>query len=450
MLTRLIEWSIDNRLVVLAAAGLLVFAGGYLAVTMPIDVFPDLTAPTVTVLTEAHGMATEEVEQLITFPIETSVTGATGVRRVRSSSALGISVIWVEFDWGTDIYRARQIVNEKLQLAAASLPEQADVPVMGPITSIMGEIMLVGLRSDVSRSDASGSDASSSESVSLMGLRTIADWTIRYRLMSVPGVAQVVPLGGEVRQYQVQVDPARLAAYGLSIEDVAEAAGEAHDSGTGSFINYRGRELPVRALGQVHSLDALGRSVVQRRERGSILIDHLAESRLAGAPKLGAAAVNGNPAVVLSIMKQPGIDTLELTARIDDELDRIAEGLPAGVTIEREIFRQATFISRAIENVVAALRDGAVLAVVVLMVFLISWRTTLISALAIPLSLLATICGLWALGITINTMTLGGMAIAIGSLVDDAIIGVENILKRLRQRTAGLAADLPTEFPAPV
>jgi len=425
MLARLIEWSIDNRLVVLVAAALLVFAGGYLSVTMPIDVFPDLTAPTVTVLTEAHGMATEEVERLITFPIETSVTGATGVRRVRSSSALGISVIWVEFDWGTDIYRARQIVNEKLQLAAANLPEQADVPVMGPITSIMGEIMLIGLRSDT---------------LSLMELRTIADWTIRYRLMAVPGVAQVVPLGGEVRQYQVLVDPARLAAYGLSIDDVAEAAGEAHDSGTGSFINYRGRELPVRVLGQVHSLDSLGRSVVQRREGGTILINHLAETRLAGAPKLGAAAVNGRPAVILSVMKQPGIDTLALTARIDDELDRIGEGLPAGVTIEREIFRQATFISRAIENVVAALRDGAILAVVVLMIFLISWRTTLISALAIPLSLLATVCGLWVLGITINTMTLGGMAIAIGSLVDDAIIGVENILKQLRQRTAGLAA----------
>ena len=432
MLARLIEWSIDNRLVVLVAALLLVFTGGYLAVTMPIDVFPDLTAPTVTVLTEAHGMATEEVERLITFPIETSVTGATGVRRVRSSSALGISVIWVEFDWGTDIYRARQIVNEKLQLVAANLPEQADVPVMGPITSIMGEIMLVGLRSDT---------------LSLMELRTIADWTIRYRLMAVPGVAQVVPLGGEVRQYQVLVDPARLAAYGLSIDDVAEAAGEAHDSGTGSFINYRSRELPVRVLGQVHSLDELGRSVVQRRAGGTILIEHVAETRLAGAPKLGAAAVNGSPAVVLSVMKQPGIDTLALTERIDEELDRIAEGLPAGVTIEREIFRQATFISRAIENVVGALRDGAVLAVVVLLVFLISWRTTLISALAIPLSLLATVWGLWALGITINTMTLGGMAIAIGSLVDDAIIGVENIFKRLRQRTAGLAGDSSADAP---
>jgi CzcA family heavy metal efflux pump len=424
MLARLIEWSVDNRIVVLAAAIVLVFAGGYLAVIMPIDVFPDLTAPTVTVLTEAHGMATEEVERLITFPIETSVTGATGVRRVRSSSALGISVVWVEFDWGTDIYRARQIVNEKLQLAAANLPEQADVPVMGPITSIMGEIMLIGLRSDT---------------LSLMELRTIADWTIRYRLMAVPGVAQVVPLGGEVRQYQVQVDPVRLAAYGLSIDDVAAAAGEAHDSGSGSFINYRSRELPVRALGQVHSLDALGRSVVQRRDRGTILIDHLAESRIAGAPKLGAAAVNGNPAVVLSVQKQPGIDTVALTARIDDELDRIAGGLPAGVTIEREIFRQATFIRGAIENVAAALRDGAILAVLVLLVFLVSWRTTLISALAIPLSLLATVAGLWALGITINTMTLGGMAIAIGALVDDAIIGVENILKRLRQRIAGTA-----------
>ncbi len=421
MLARLIDWSVRNRIVVLVAAGLLMAGGTYLAFTMPVDVFPDLTAPTVTVMTEAHGLAAEEVERLVTFPIETSVTGATGVRRVRSSSALGFSIIWVEFDWGTDIYQARQIVNEKLQLAAGNLPEGIDLPVMGPITSIMGEVLLLGMRSD---------------SMSPMELRTLADWIVRFRLMAVPGVAQVIPLGGEVRQYQVQVDPDRLAALGLSIDEVAEAVGAANDAGSGSFINYRSRELPVRALGQVRSLDALANSVVARRETGTVLVGHVGDVLLAGAPRIGAASVNGNPAVILSVLKQPGVDTLELTARIDDEIDRIAESLPPGVTFERDIIRQATFIELAVENVAAALRDGAILAILVLLIFLMSWRSTLISALAIPLSLLGAVCGLWLLDITINTMTLGGMAIAIGALVDDAVIGVENILRRLRQNFA--------------
>ncbi len=422
MLARLIDWSVRNRIVVLVAAGLLMAAGTYLALTMPVDVFPDLTAPTVTVMTEAHGLAAEEVERLVTFPIETSVTGATGVRRVRSSSALGFSIIWVEFDWGTDIYQARQIVNEKLQLAVGNLPEGIDLPVMGPITSIMGEVLLIGMRSD---------------SLSPMELRTLADWIVRFRLMAVPGVAQVIPLGGEVRQYQVQVDPNRLAALGLSIDEVAEAVGAANDAGSGSFINYRGRELPVRALGRVRSLDALANSVVARRETGTVLVGHVGEVILAGAPRIGAASVNGNPAVILSVLKQPGVDTLKLTDRIDDEIDRIAESLPPGVTFERDIIRQATFIELAVENVAAALRDGAILAILVLLVFLMSWRSTLISALAIPLSLLGAVCGLWLLDVTINTMTLGGMAIAIGALVDDAVIGVENVLRRLRQSFAG-------------
>ncbi len=421
MLANLIDWSVGNRVVVLAAAGLLLVGGGYLALTMPVDVFPDLTAPTVTVLTEAHGLAPEEVERLVTFPIETTVMGATGVRRVRSSSAMGISIIWVEFEWGTDIYKARQIVGEKLQHAAAGLPEGTGPPAMGPITSIMGEILLLGIRSEV---------------LDAMELRAIVDWTVRRRLMSIPGVAQVIPLGGEVKQYQVQVDPRMLRSYGLSLEEVAEAVGEASDAGSGSFLIHRSQEVPVRILGRVGSLEDLANSVIRRREGGAVLVRHVGRAVLAPAPRLGAGSVNGEPAIVLSILKQPGADTVELTRRIDRELDLMLESLPGTVIFERDIFRQADFIEVAIANVNAALRDGGLLAVVVLVVFLMSWRTTLVSALAIPLSLLGTVIGLWAAGISINTMTLGGMAIAIGALVDDAVIGVENISKRLRQRSA--------------
>lgn len=418
MFSRAIEWSVRSNVVVIAAGILLLAAGGYATMTMPVDVFPDLTAPTVTVLTEAHGLAAEEVEQLVTFPIETAVTGATGVRRVRSSSAMGISIVWVEFDWGTDIYQARQIVNEKLQLAAASLADDAEPPVMGPITSIMGEILLIGMRSD---------------SIDAMELRALADWTVRRRLLSIPGVAQVVPLGGEVKQYQVQVDPDRLRTYDLDIDEVADAVAAANDSGSGSFLVHRSQELPVRALGRIHSVDELGGSVVRRREAGSILVRDLGEAMIGAAPSIGAGSVDGRPAVILSVQKQPGADTLALTERIDAELDLLQESLGAQVVFDRQIFRQSEFITVAVDNVVAALRDGGILAVVVLVVFLMSWRTTLISALAIPLSLMATVLVLWGAGISINTMTLGGMAIAIGALVDDAVIGVENIYKRLRQ-----------------
>ena len=421
MLASWIDWSVRSRVVVLAAAVLLLAAGGYATLTLPVDVFPDLTAPTVTVLTEAHGLAAEEVEQLVTFPLESAVTGATSVRRVRSSSAMGISIIWVEFDWGTDIYRARQVVNEKLQLATANLPQDADPPAMGPITSIMGEVLLVGMRS---------------ETLDDMELRAVADWTVRRRLMAVPGVSQVVPLGGAVRQYQVQVDPARLRAYGLDLEVVAEAVADANDAGSGSFLVRRSQELPVRVLGRIHSTQELADSVLLRREGGTVLLRDVGQALIGPAPQIGAGSVNAQPAVVLSVQKQPGADTLQLTQAIDAELDLLEAGLAGRVQFERQIFRQADFISVAIDNVEAALRDGGLLAVLVLAVFLMSWRTTLISALAIPLSLMATVVALWAAGISINTMTLGGMAIAIGALVDDAVIGVENIYKRLRQRAA--------------
>lgn len=420
MFSKVIEWSVRNALVTIAAGVLLLAAGGSLITVMPVDVFPDLTAPTVTVLTEAHGLAAEEVERLVTFPIETAVTGATDVRRVRSASALGISIVWVEFDWGTDIYQARQIVNEKLQLATASIDDSAEAPVMGPITSIMGEILLVGMRSD---------------QLDAMELRALADWTVRRRLLAIPGVAQVVPLGGEVKQYQVQVDPDRMRTYDLDIDQIAEAVGAASDAGSGSFLVHRSQELPVRALGRAHTVEALGNSVVHRDEGGTVLLRDVARPVIAPAPPIGAGAVNGEAAVVLSVQKQPGADTLELTERIDAELDLIAASL-GGITFDRQIFRQADFISAAIGNVMSALRDGGLLAVVVLVVFLMSWRTTVISALAIPLSLMVTVVAMWLAGISINTMTLGGMAIAIGALVDDAVIGVENIYKRLRQRHA--------------
>lgn len=426
MLSRWIDWSVRNGVLVLAAAAMLLAAGGYATLTLPVDVFPDLTAPTVTVLTEAHGLAAEEVEQLVTFPLETAVTGATSVRRVRSSSAMGISIVWVEFDWGTDIYQARQIVNERLQLAAASLPQDADPPVMGPITSIMGEILLVGMRSDT---------------LDDMELRALADWTVRRRLMAVPGVSQVVPLGGAVKQYQVQVDPTRLRAYGLDLETVAGAVADANDAGSGSFLIHRSQELPVRALGRIHSTEDLGNSVVARRAAGTVLLRDVGHATIAAAPRIGAGSVNARPAVVLSVQKQPGADTLELTRRIDAELDLLETSLGDRVAFERQIFRQADFISVAVANVEAALRDGGLLAVLVLAVFLMSWRTTLISALAIPLSLMATVVSLWVAGISINTMTLGGMAIAIGALVDDAVIGVENIYKRLRQRATTAGGD---------
>ncbi len=428
MLANLIEWSVKNSVVVLAAGVLLLAAGGYTMTTMPVDVFPDLTAPTVTVLTEAHGLAAEEVERLVTFQIETAVTGAPDVRRVRSSSAMGISIVWVEFDWGTDIYRARQIVNEKLQLVISSLADGAAPPVMGPITSIMGEVLLIGMRSD---------------QIDAMELRALADWTVRRRLMSIPGVAQVVPLGGDVKQYQVQVDPDRLRAYGLDIDDVADAVGAANDSGSGSFLVHRSQELPVRALGKIYSVEELAESVVERRESGTILVKDVGRVTIAPAPRIGSGSVNGKSAVILSIQKQPGADTLELTARIDAELDALQESLGARVVFERQIFRQADFITVAVDNVVKALQDGGILAVIVLVIFLMSWRTTLISALAIPLSLMATVLGLWIAGISINTMTLGGMAIAIGALVDDAVIGVENIYKRLRQAVESDPDDPP-------
>lgn len=418
LLNRVIGWSLGNRIVTLFAALALLVGGVYVALTIPVDVFPDLTAPTVTILTEAHGMATEEVERLVTLPVETAVNGSAGVRRVRSSSAQGISIVWVEFDWGTEIYRARQVVGEKLQLLSDQLPEDVPSPILAPITSIMGEIMLIGL---------------TSETVPEMTVRTEADWTVRKRLLAISGVSQVIPIGGQVRQYQVLVDPERMDALDVTLADVMRATEESNAIASGGVYLSDGLQVLIRGLGRADSTEDIGETVIVVRDGGPVRIADVADVVIGPRPRIGTASINAAPAVILSVQKQPDVNTLELTERIDAELDLIQAELPDGITIEREIFRQADFISLAVDNVIEALRDGAVLVVIVLFLFLWNFRTTGISILAIPLSLAVAVMVMRLFGITINTMTLGGMAIAIGALVDDAIIDVENTFRRLRE-----------------
>jgi CzcA family heavy metal efflux pump len=417
MLNRLIAWSLRNRVFVLAIAAVMLAAGGYTASRMPVDVFPDLTAPTVTVLTEAHGMAPEEVEALVSFPIETAVNGATGVRRVRSSTAQGVSVVWVEFEWGTDIFRARQIVSEKLQTVAAGLPAGVGTPVLAPVSSVMGEIMMIGLTGPQSP----------------MELRSTADWVIRRRLLAVPGVAQVIPIGGAVKQYQVLADPARMLGTGVTLDQVVRAAGGSNANASGGVYMDRGQEYVIRGIGRVQGADDVRQTVVTVRNGVPILLGQVADVVAGPAPSYGTGSVNAEPGVVLAVQKQPGANTLELTGRIERELEDIQATLPKGMTVRAELFRQSEFIRVAIDNVIEALRDGAVLVVVILFLFLWNFRTTAISILAIPLSLVVAIFAMKLLGITINTMTLGGMAIAIGALVDDAIIDVENVFRRLKE-----------------
>lgn len=417
MLNKLIAWSLRNRAIVLAVAAVMLVAGGWTASRMPVDVFPDLTAPTVTILTEAHGMAPEEVEALVTLPIETTVNGATGVRRVRSSTAQGISVVWVEFEWGMEIFRARQIVSEKLQAVAAGLPAGIPAPVLAPVSSVMGEIMMIGLTGPQSP----------------MELRTVADWTIRRRLLAVPGVAQIIPIGGAVKQYQVLIDPARMLATGVTLEQVVEAARGSNANASGGVYMDRGQEYVIRGIGRAQNAEDIGSTVVTVRGGVPITLDQVAEVAVGAAPKFGDGSVDAKPGVVLAVQKQPGANTLELTGRIQTSLEEIQQTLPEGMTIHSELFRQSDFIGVAISNVLKALRDGAILVVIILFLFLWSVRTTAISILAIPLSLVVAIFAMKLLGITVNTMTLGGMAIAIGALVDDAIIDVENVLRRLKE-----------------
>ncbi|MBN4081051.1 efflux RND transporter permease subunit [Caldithrix abyssi] len=421
MLSTLMQFSLRNRLIVLIGAMGLFFVGIYTAVTLPVDVFPDLTAPTVTIMTEAHGMAPEEVEMLVTFPIETVVNGASGVRRVRSNSIQGLSVVWVEFKWGTDIYIARQIVNEKLQSIRNIIPEDVDQPILAPITSIMGEIMLVGLTSD---------------STSAMDLRTLADFTLRRRLQSIPGTAQVLVYGGETKQYQIQINPYLLQKYDLSMQQILEAVSESNINATGGVFNDLGQEYLIRGIGRIRTLDELEYTVVATHNDVSILIRDVAKVAIAPATRLGAASFNNQNGVMLVISKQPDANTLKLTRNIEAVLEEIQPSLPKDITLHTDIFKQSDFIEVAIENVTGALRDGAILVVFILMIFLMNFRTTFISVTAIPLSLIFAVIVMKLLNLTINTMTLGGMAIAIGVLVDDAIIYVENVYRRIRQNVA--------------
>ncbi len=418
MLDKLMQISLKNRLIVLLSALALFITGIIITIQLPVDVFPDLTAPTVTILTEAHGFAPEEVEMLVTFPIETAVNGASGVRRVRSTSIQGLSTIWVEFEWGTDIFKARQIVNEKMQGLQNALPAGVDQPILAPITSIMGEIMLVGLTSD---------------STSAMDLRTIADFTLRRRVLAVPGVSQVLVYGGETKQYQVQIDPWQLKNYNLSLNQIFLAVARTNVNAAGGFFVQSGKEYLIRGLGRVETIAQLEKTVVSMRDGVPLLLGEVAEVKIAAATKLGEASINNHQGVMLVISKQPDANTMELTERIESVLTESKTTLPTDITLHTDIFKQSDFIDLAIDNVVAALRDGALLVMIILMLFLANARTVIISITAIPLSLIVAMLALKGLDLTVNTMTLGGLAIAIGVLVDDAIIYVENVHRRLLQ-----------------
>ena len=418
MIEKIIQWSLNNRVFVVAGALLLMLWGGYQTSKMPVDVFPDLTAPTVTVVTEAHGMAPGEVETVITFPIETALNGASGVRRVRSVSDVGISVVTVEFEWGTDIYQARQIVAEKLQLARSSLPTEIPAPVMAPVSSVMGEILFIALASD--KHDA-------------IELKTTADWVLRRRLLAVPGVAEVINIGGDTKQYQVIVQAERLAAYGLTLDEVVQALRNANQNASAGFYAEGGQEYLIHGVGRMLKPEDIADTAIVMRQGVPVLVRQVAEVKVGAAPKRGTGAHNGKPAVVLGIQKQPGANTLDLTQRLDRVLADIQASLPPGMKIETRIFRQADFITTSINNLLAALRDGSILIVAIVFAFLMSARATGVTLVAIPLSLLTAILAMKFMGATLNTMTLGGMAIALGVLVDDAIIVVENIVRRLRE-----------------
>lgn len=418
MLNKIISFSLRNRLLVLAAAVLLVVLGLRTAHDAEIDVFPDLNAPTVVVMTEAGGMAPEEVEQLVTFPIETAVNGATGVRRVRSSSTAGFSVVWVEFDWGTDIYLDRQIVSEKLATIGDALPDGIGQPTLGPQSSILGELLIVSLTAD---------------STSMLDLRTIADWTIRPRLLSTGGVAQVSVIGGDLKEYQVLVDPGKMKHYGVSLDEVMTATRGMNRRTNGGVIYQYGNEYIVRGVGSPDAIARISKSVVKSGADGIVTLGDIATVAVgAQSPKLGTAAEKGKPAVLLTVTKQPHTATIELTEKLEASLADLAKNLPADVKVSTDIFRQSDFIESSVNNVQQSLVEGAVFVVIILFLFLANVRTTVISLVTIPLSLLVSLIVLHLMGQSLNTMSLGGMAIAIGSLVDDAIVDVENVWRHLR------------------
>lgn len=418
MFDAIIRFSLRNRLFVIAAAAALLVWGTWVVLRMPVDVFPDLNRPTVTVMTEAGGLSPEEVETLVSLPIETAMNGAPGVKRVRSSSGVGLSVVYVEFDWSTDIYLDRQLVTERLQVAKERLPRDVS-PTLAPIRSIMGEILLLGIQSE-------------GEETSPLAVRELADWVIRQRLLTLPGIAQVTVMGGGVKQYQVLVDPQKLLAYGLTLREVQEAAGLSQANTTGGFLERKSQEYLVRNLARSASVEDLSNTVVAYKEGVPIRLRQVAEVKLGPAVKRGDGGMNGAPAVVLAVQKQPGASTLELTRQVKATLEDLEKTLPPDVKVHT-LFEQASFIDHAIDNVVDALRDGAVLVVLVLFLFLLNFRTTAITLTAIPLSFIITGLVLKAFGISVNTMTLGGLAVAIGELVDDAIVDVENVFRRLKE-----------------
>ena len=431
MLNKIIHFSLQNRLMVLVASVLLMVGGTYMAFHTEVDVFPDLNAPTVVVMTEAGGMAAEEVERLVTFPIETAVNGATDVRRVRSSSTTGFSVVWVEFDWDTDIYLARQIVSEKLSTVSGSLPDNVSQPVLGPQSSILGEVLIVGLTAD---------------STSMLDLRTLADWTVRPRLLSTGGVAQVAVLGGDIKEYQILIHPDRMRHYGVSLSEVMAATRGMNQNTSGGVIYQYGNEYIVRGLVSENDVEKLAQSALRTAQGTTVTLADVADVRIgAQQPKLGVASERGKPAVLLTVTKQPNTGTIELTAKLEEAIKDLKKNMPGDVHVSTDIFRQANFINSSIDNVQDSLIEGAIFVVIVLFMFLANVRTTVISLVTLPLSLLITLLVLHYMGLSINTMSLGGMAIAIGSLVDDAIVDVENVWKHLRQNRM-----LPAEERRPV
>lgn len=419
MLNKIIRFSLHNRLIVLVAAVALIILGGFTAHNTEVDVFPDLNAPTVVVMTEAKGMAAEEVEQLVTFPIETAVNGATGVRRVRSSSTAGFSVVWVEFDWSTDIYIARQIVSEKLSAMANELPDNVGTPTLGPQSSILGEVLIVGLTAD---------------STSMLDLRTLADWTIRPRLLSIGGVAQVSVLGGDIKEYQILIHPQKMKHYGVSLSDVLNATTGMNQNTNGGTIYEYGNEYIIRGLVSSDDIEDIGDAVVKSTNNIPVTLADIAEVKVGPqTPRLGVASEKGKPAVLMTVTKQPNTGTIELTEKLEDALKDLQKNLPSDINVSTDVFRQSRFIESSIDNVKTSLYEGAIFVVIVLFLFLANTRTTVISLITLPVSLLVSILVMHYMNLSINTMSLGGLAIAIGSLVDDAIVDVENVWKHLRE-----------------
>lgn len=418
MLDKIIRFSLNNRYIILLCSLLLVIFGVRTASKMDVDVFPDLTAPTVVVMTDCHGLASEEVERLVSYPIETAMNGATGVRRVRSTSSQGFSFVWVEFDWGTDVFRARQVVSEKLVALEGQIPEKAGQPLLAPQASVMGEIFFVGLRADTT---------------SMMELRDLAEWQVQPLILATNGVANVTIIGGDYKQFQVVADPYKMKAYKVTMDELRAACATMSDNSSGGVFREYGNEYSVRGVARTARPDEMARSLIKQVDGRPVCVGDVAEVTVAPAVKYGYGSENAEPAVVMSVTKQPGANTLEVTREIEQNLSELKKSLPSDVQVDTHIFRQADFIQTSISNVERALIEGSILVVIVLFLFLGNFRTTVISLLAIPMSLLATVIALKLLGLNINTMSLGGMAIAVGSLVDDAIIDVENVYKRLRQ-----------------